>query len=135
MKEFKKLTRGKSMRLPLQKIDKRTNEIISLFRDFLFSVGVRTSHERAWVILQKAHRLPFEYLIELNKEGIKYQGSGQHISAKHGNQLMVIKELGRFELKAVSARKDQEKQSTIRYTIPRDLLREVREKVKVLDDE
>lgn len=124
---MEKLKRVKPQRLPLQKIDERTNEIIDLFRDFLFSVGVRTTRERAWVILKKAHRLPFEYLIYLNEdEGIEYQGQGVHISAKHGNQLMVIKELGRFEIQSTKQR-----QATIKYKPPKDLVAEVKERVKV----
>ena len=31
----------------LQKVDKDTNELIDAVKDFLFSVGVRTSRERA----------------------------------------------------------------------------------------
>ena len=127
----KKLTERKRMRQPLQKIDDDTNKLIDLFKDFLHSNGIRTTRERAWIILQKAHRLPFEYLIEKNTDGIAYQGAGQHISSKHGNQLMVVKELGRFEVKAVSDRKSRNRKATIRYKLPNDLLTEIQERIPV----
>lgn len=133
--KINELAKGRVSRLPVQKIDERTNEIIELFTQFLFSVGVRTSKQRAWEILKKAHRLPFEYLIALNEDdGIEYQGQGKHLSAKHGNQLMVIRELGRFELKAVSDRRSREKRPTIKYIVPKDLLAETRERIKVVSD-
>lgn len=131
---MKKLTERKRMRQPLQKIDDDTNKLIDLFKDFLHSNGIRTTRERAWIILQKAHRLPFEYLIEKNTDGIEYQGAGQHISSKHGNQLMVVKELGRFEVKAVSDRKSRSRKATIRYKLPNDLLTEIQERIPVEDD-
>lgn len=132
MEKYNKLTRVKRSRLSLQKVDERTNEVIDLFTKFLFSVGIRTTKERAWVILKKAQRLPFEYLIALNEEeGIEYQGAGKHISAKHGNQLMTIRELGRYELKAVSSKKDDKKTATIRYVLPTDLQQEIMDKIKV----
>ena len=84
----------------LQKVDKHTKKLIEEMRKALFSMGVRTSNERAWAILQAAFKLPFEYIIGLNEE-IEYQGAGVHISSKHGDQLVVIKDLGRFEVKAV----------------------------------
>lgn len=133
---MKEMTTGRRTRLPLQKIDEKTNELIDIYRNYLMSINIRVDRERAWEMLQKAHRLPYEYLIYLNEEdGIEYQGQGAHITHKHGDQLLVVKELGRFELKAVSSRKDQTKQATIRYKIPNDLLNEVRERVKVKDEE
>lgn len=121
-------------RLKLQKIDEDTNELIDLFREFLFSIGVRSSRERAWKILQKAHRLPYEYLIDKNHLGIEYHGQGTHISSRHGNQLMVVKDLGRFEMKAVSDRKDPPSyNATIKFKPSKDLVREIRERVPVLE--
>lgn len=136
VKKHKEELHKPTRRLKLQKIDEDTNALIDNFRAYLFSIGIRTTREKTWLILQKAHRLPYEHLIEKNKEGIEYQGQGQHISAKHGNQLMVIKELGRYEVKAVSNRKkDLEYNATIRFRPSQDLTQEIREKIPVLTND
>lgn len=120
-------------RLKLQKIDDDTNALIDNFRAYLFSIGYRATREKAWLILQKAHKLPYEHLIEKNKGGIYYQGQGKHISSKHGDQLMVVRELGRFEVKAVSDRKEETSYSSvIKFKPSQDLVEEIKNSVPVL---
>lgn len=98
----------------LQKIDQDTNDLIDRVRAYLFSVGIRTTRERAWDVFQNVHRIPYEMMIEKNPK-IKYQGQGQHITHKHGSQLMVIKNVGKFELKGVSVTKDKKKKASIKF--------------------
>lgn len=114
----------------LQKDDEHTKNLIKEMKSFLFSIGIRTSEERAWTILQHAFKLPFAYMIDLNKE-IEYQGQGTHISSKHGDQLLVIKNLGRFELKAVG--KEGFRKPVIKFIPSEDVKNEVISKVKVIE--
>lgn len=129
-----KRKRKSNRRISLQKIDEQTNEVIDLYREYLFSIGVRASRERAWNMLQMAHQLPYNYLITKNTDGITYQGQGVHISSKHGNQLLVMKGLGRFELKAVKSGA-QGLTSTIRYKPSADLLKRIQDNVPVIQEE
>lgn len=115
----------------LQKSDKDTNELIDKVRDYLFSIGIRTTRERAWDIFQTVHQLPYKMLIERNPV-ITYQGNGQHISYKHGNQLLVVRHLGRFEIKGVSARKNKKKVAAIKFSPSYDIKKLV-EKVEVIE--
>ena len=57
----------------LQKVDQDTNDLIAEIQKFLFSVGVRTSKERAWEIFKACYKIPFEMLIE---KGGESQGRG-----------------------------------------------------------
>lgn len=114
----------------LQKSDKDTNELIDMAKAYLFSVGVRTSRERAWDILKNMHQLPYKLLVARNKQ-IEYQGQGVHISHKHGDQLLVVRNIGRFELKGVSSRKTKEKTATIKFTPSEEIKKEV-QKIKVI---
>jgi len=116
----------------LQKVDKDTNDLIEMVKDYLFSVGVRTSKERAWDIFQAIHQLPYKFLVERNNE-IKYQGQGQHITHKHGNQLLTIKNIGKFELKGVSVKKDKAKKASIKFTPSKEIKRLVEESIKVIE--
>lgn len=121
-------------KVKLQKVDEDTNALIDEFRAFLFSIGYRATREKAWIILQKAHKLPYEVLMDKNKEGIEYQGQGRHISSRHGNQLMVIKELGRFEVKATVDKSSDEMfgyNATIKFKPSQDLVKEIRETIPV----
>lgn len=125
-------------KVKLQKVDDDTNALIDEFRAFLFSIGYRATREKAWAILQKAHKLPYEVLIDKNKGGIEYQGQGRHISSRHGNQLMVIKELGRFEVKAIVDKSSDEMfgyNATIKFKPSQDLVKEIREVIFVKWDE
>ena len=115
----------------LQKADKDTNELIDQVKEYLFSIGIRTSRERAWDIFQKVHQIPYLMLIERNPE-IKYQGVGQHISHKHGDQLLVIKDLGKFEIKGVSMRRNDKKRAAVKFT-PSAEIKALVEQVKVVD--
>ena len=115
----------------LQKADKDTNELIDRVKDYLFSVGIRTSRERAWDILQNVHQIPYKMLIERNPK-IEYQGVGAHISHKHGDQLLVVKHLGKFEIKGVGAKRDQKKTAAIKFTPSNDIKKMV-EQVEVID--
>jgi len=115
----------------LQKEDARSNELIDRVTAYLFSVGVRTSRERAWDIIQNVHRIPYEMLVESNPV-IKYQGQGTHISRKHGNQLLSIRDLGKFELKGVSSRKDASKKASIRFRPSKVLQRYIEENIEVI---
>ena len=117
----------------LQKVDKDTNELIDMVKEYLFSVGVRTSKERAWDIFQTIHQLPYRFMVERNKE-IKYQGQGMHITHKYGNQLLTIKNIGKFELKAVSVKKDSIKRPTIKFTPSAEIRSLIEENVKVIDN-
>lgn len=112
----------------LQKTDKHTKKLIKEMRKLLFSMGIRTSHERAWAILQASFKLPFEYIIGLNKE-IEYQGSGVHISSKHGDQLVVVKDLGRFEVKAVG--KKGKRKAAVKFVPSEDIKRLAEETIEV----
>ena len=51
-------------------------------------------------------------LVERNQT-IKYQGAGAHISHKHDSQLLVIKNIGRFEIKGVSSKKTKRRQQLL----------------------
>lgn len=113
----------------LQKVDKDTNDLINEVRKYLFSVGIRTSRERAWDILQTVHQLPYKILIDKNPR-IKYQGAGAHISHKHGDQLLAIKHLGKFEIKGVSSKKDKKKTATVKFT-PSNEIKKLMESVIV----
>jgi hypothetical protein len=115
----------------LQKADKDTNELIDQVQKHLFSIGIRTSRERAWDIFQTIHQLPYRYLIEKNPV-IKYQGVGAHISHKHGSQMLVIKHLGKFEIKGVSDKKDKKKKASIKFKPSNDIKKLV-ETVEVID--
>jgi len=106
----------------LQKADDDTNELIDEVQKYLFSIGIRTSKERAWDIFQTVHQLPYKVLIEKNPT-IKYQGVGAHISHKHGSQLLVIKHLGKFEMKGVSSKKDQKKTASIKFSPSNEIKR------------
>lgn len=110
----------------LQKSDKDTNELIDRVRDYLFSIGIRTTRERAWDILQKVNHLPYEMLLEKNPE-IKYQGQGRHVrQATHESQVFVIRNLGRYELKGLA------KGSAVIKFIPSNSLKnKIGESVKV----
>lgn len=125
--------RTKRRRLPLQKIDEATNNLINEYQAFLFSMGIRISRERVWQVLEKAYKLPYEVLIDLNKDGIIDQGQGRHISSKHGNQLMVIKGLGRFEVKAIGPQDNRG--ASIKFKPSQDMDREVREQIPVIEEE
>jgi len=115
----------------LQKSDKDTNELIDKVKDYLFSVGIRTTRERAWDILQNVHQLPYKMLIEKNPE-IKYQGQGQHIiQSKHGSQVLVIRHLGRFELKGVGRK--ESKKAAVKFVPSKALKNKIEESVKVTD--
>jgi len=115
----------------LQKADKDTNKLIDEYKDFLFSIGIRTSRERAWEIFQQAHKLPYTMLIKANPE-ISYQGAGRHITHSQGNQLLVIKNIGKFEIKGVSDKKDNEKSAAIKF-IPSNDVKAMLEEVRVVD--
>ena len=115
----------------LQKIDKDTNDLIEQYRQYLMSVGIRTSKERAWDILQQAYKLPFEFLVSKN-QSIKYQGAGAHISHKHNNQLMVIKNLGKFEVKGIVNKATGTKRATVKFT-PSNDIKELTNKIEVTD--
>jgi hypothetical protein len=117
----------------LQKIDKDTNDIIDEVRDYLFSVGVRTSRERAWDILYNIHKIPYEHLAKKNHK-IVYQGQGFHLSHKrHGEQLMVVRNLGRYELKAVSSRKDKDKSPSVRF-VPSPDITKIFDEIEIVGD-
>lgn len=103
----------------LQKVDEETLEIIDLVRDQLFKLGIRTSRERAWEVFKQLNKIPFEYLIDRNKE-IEYQGQGTHITNKFANQRLVIKDVGRYEIKAVG-RKDAPKKAVIKFIPSEDI--------------
>lgn len=112
----------------LQKTDKHTKELIKRMRKMMFSMGIRTSDERAWALLQATFKLPFEYIIELNNE-IEYQGAGVHLSSKHGNQKISVKDLGRFEIKAVG--KKGKRKATVKFIPSEDIKNLAESKVVV----
>lgn len=115
----------------LQKVDADTNELINQYRQFLFDNGIRTSKERAWELFQHAHKLPYLMLIEANPK-ITYQGVGAHISHKHGKQLLVIKNVGKFEIKGVSNKKSNSKSAAIKFQ-PSNDIKKLLESVEVTD--
>lgn len=110
----------------LQKSDKDTNELIDRVKEYLFSIGIRTTRERAWEILQKVNHLPYEMLLEKNPE-ITYQGPGRHVrQSTHEGQVFVIKDLGRYELKGLAKGK-----AVIKFIPSHTLKNKVAESVKV----
>lgn len=117
----------------LQKIDKDTNDIINMIRDYLFSIGIRTSKERAWAIFQTVHQMPYKLMVERNKK-ITYQGQGKHITHKYGNQLLVVKNIGKFELKGVSVRKDKAKRAVIKFMPSAEIKTLVENSIEVVQD-
>lgn len=126
--------RSKKILDKLQKVDEETLDIVGLTQDILFSLGIRTSKERAWEVFKRLNKLPFEYLINRNKkDGIEYQGQGVHLSSKHANQRLVIKEVGQYELKAVSARKSLEKKAVVKFT-PSEDIKKLALEVEVKDE-
>ena len=44
----------------LQKADQETIEFIKLIKQTLFSLGIRTSEERAWEVFKSLNKLPFQ---------------------------------------------------------------------------
>lgn len=110
----------------LQKSDTDTLELIEAFTDYLFSIGVRTDKERAWAIFQTAFKLPYDLLAKRNNE-ITYQGQGVHLThKKFGNQILTIKDLGRFEIKA-----NKNGRVKVNFTPSKDVFNYLEEKVKV----
>lgn len=118
----------------LQKVDKDTLEVIDIVTDTLFRLGVRTSKERAWEIFKQLNKIPFEFLIDRNKE-IEYQGQGVHLSSKHAKQRLVIKDIGKYEVKAVSARKSLDRKAVIKFTPSEDIKNYALENIKVMQNE
>jgi len=110
----------------LQKSDEETIQLIERVRDYLFSVGIRASKERAWDILQNITQIPYDMLIENNEE-IKYQGASRNIrKSSHPRQVLSIKDLGRYELKGLSTGK-----ATIKFIPSETLKHKIEESVKV----
>lgn len=116
----------------LQKVDKDTNELIDRVKNYLFSIGIRTSRERAWEVFRAIHHMPYELLIEKNPK-IKYQGAGQHISHKHGNMLLSIKNVGKFKLQGVSTKQGKKKKAAIKFE-PSNEMKNLIEKIEVVED-
>lgn len=104
----------------LQKKDIDTNALIDEVQKFLFSVGVRTSKERAWEIFKTCFKLPFELLISRN-EKIEYQGQGVHLSSRHNVQRLIIKSIGKFELKGVSSKNTVNKKAVVKFVPSKDI--------------
>lgn len=118
----------------LQKEDKDTKELIQKAKDFLFSVGVRTSSERAWEIFKAMHKIPIDMLVERNEE-IEYIGNGKHLTSKHEDYYLSIKYVGRFELKAVSSPTSQKSRTpTIKYKPSANVRKAIADSVKVKKD-
>jgi len=119
----------------LQKIDEDTLELIKRANQLFFRVGIRTDEERTWEIIKELFKLPFKMIIEKNPE-IEYQGKGVHLTNKqHPTQVMTIRELGRFELKAVSTRQNNIKRPAIRFKPTKEIQLLAEQKVKVIDSE
>lgn len=119
----------------LQKTDSDTLELISKVKDFLFSINIRIDDERAWEIFRGVFTLPFEMLLARNPE-IKYQGPGRHLRLnKHSNQRLVIRGLGKFELKAVSSKRDERKKASIKFTPGEGLRKTIEDRIVVIPDD
>lgn len=119
----------------LQKIDEDTLELIKRANQLFFRLGIRTDEERTWEVIKELFKLPFEMIIEKNPE-IEYQGQGVHLTNKqHPTQVMTIRELGRFELKAVSTRQNNLKRPAIRFKPTKEIQLLAEQKVKVIDNE
>lgn len=117
----------------LQKSDKDTNELIDKMRDYLFSVGIRTTRERAWDIFLKAHEIPYDTLLKNNQE-IEYQGNGKHIlQSTHESQILVIRNLGRYELKGIKGNSGKTRKASIKFIPSEKIKNKVEESVKVND--
>ena len=116
----------------LQKTDKDTKELIKEVQKYLFSVGIRTSKERAWDIFQNVFKIPYMMMLERNDK-IPYQGAGRHITHNHGEQLLTVKNIGKFELKGVSDKKSKSKRASIRFVPSYEIKRLIEESVEVLD--
>jgi len=84
-----------------QKQDKDTLALISAVKQYLFSLGIRVDDQKAFDIFLIMNKLPYYVLIDRN-ESITYQGQGTHLTHKeNSSQILVVKDIGRFELKAV----------------------------------
>lgn len=115
----------------LQKSDVDTNALIDKVQKFLFSIGIRTSRERAWFVFQQVFRLPYELLMERNEE-IAYQGVGKHLTQKeHNDQILTIQNVGRFEIKAVSNK--QGSKAVMKFKPSKEFDRYVAESIKVVN--
>jgi hypothetical protein len=118
----------------LQKTDSDTLELIDKVKEFLFSINVRVDDERAWEIFKGVFVIPFEMLVAKNPE-IKYQGAGRHLRLKsHANQRLVVRGLGKFELKAVSSKKDERKKASIKFIPGEGLRKTIEERIVVVQD-
>ncbi len=113
----------------LQKADEDTLNLIDEFTKYLFSVGVRTDKERAWAIFKTAFKIPYEMLANQNKS-IEYHGQGRHLShEKHGKQILTIKDVGRFEIKATKGGKIM-----LSFKPSKDVINNLNERVTVKDE-
>lgn len=123
----------------LQKADADTNALIDAMQAFLLDyfrskgiMGLPITREFAWDVFSTVHKLPYALLINRNPV-IEYQGPGTHISSKHGSQQLVIKNIGKFELKGVSARKDLKKKPSIKFKPSKDIIQMLEENVEVIE--
>jgi len=117
----------------IQKVDIDTLAIIEVVKQYLFSIGIRVSNEKAFQIFKVMQQLPYMILIDRNKEGIKYQGSGSHLThEEHGSQILAIQDIGRFELKAIKNR-HHGYVPHIKYTTDGAFNRYLNESIKILD--
>ena len=83
------------MKKRIFKIDTDTVELIEEVRRYLFSIGIRTSRERAWDIFKSVFQIPFNMLIEKNPK-LEYSRR----PARNSSQVLSVRDLGRFVLKA-----------------------------------
>lgn len=115
----------------LQKSSEDTKQLIDKVQEFLFSIGIRTSKERAWYIFQQVFKMPYEVLLEKNQK-IEYQGAGRNLTHKeHGNQILTINDVGRFELKGISNK--QGVKAVVKFTPSKEVLDYVENNVKVVE--
>lgn len=124
----------------LQKADIDTNALIdtmqAYLKEYFRQLGIRgivVSREMAWDFFQTSHKLPYMLLISRNPT-IIYQGQGRHLSKKHSDQQLVIKNIGRFEMKGVSHKKDLAKTASIKFKPSKDI-EKLLDTVEVLENE
>lgn len=110
-----------------------TNEFLDELVDFFFQANIRVERKRAYMLFREITKLPYKFLIEKNRE-IPYRGQGVHINSEHGNQLLSIWGVGKYEVKAVSSSKDKAKTPKVKFTPSADIKKLVKENVRVIED-
>lgn len=117
----------------LQKTDEDTIALIKEVSKYLFSIGIRTSEERAWDIVQEIYKIPYKMLVERNPEITKWTEDGKYAARTSGKHQLSIRGLGKFTLQAVGKGKNKDNNSArVKFAPSKDIQNILDEKVKVV---